>query len=473
MPSRRAGPLSFGLIVLAIIAVLAAPMSAFASALAVTGEPNIVPAIAGDTVLFSDSFERTTLGSGDGWTVTTNANGTARIIVGGGHTGNGARMTVPDYGNGSRAYIRHTLATPVYAISEVGWFKVLSGGCDSSAGYSAGNVPFIRFFDTNGARVAGLYRINGSCSKMAKLYVQYGGNYYRANKNIGFGDWNKMELRITVDTPGSSLVQVYLNDIKVYEVTNANNGTLPIASTTTHNEHTNQVGDLIADDITIGTFNAPPPPPNPCVPAAADPTTSDPGTTVLADGFDSYNFSKWSAVGLAADGTALIQTSTVHTPLCAAQLHVTSTTQSKANLVKNLSSSEVYADGWFDVTAEGASTSNVPEFRLFNGTTRVVSLYRVNVGGYLYLSVPNGSGGTSFISLGQARALNTWFHYNVHAIANGSASTVVVTVDGVQRYGSATVPLGVSSFTSLMVGSEVVSQVGDLNVDDVVIKTVP
>jgi hypothetical protein len=371
------------------------------------------------------------------------------------------------------AYIRHTLATPVTGISEVGWFQVLSGGCDSSAGYSAGNVPFIRFFDTNGNRVAGLYRINGSCSKTAKLYVQYGGNYYRTGKNIGFGDWNKMELRISVATPGQSLVQVYLNDIKVYEVTNANNGTLPIASATTANEHVNQVGDLVADDLTIASFGSAPPPDNPCTPAAADPTTSDPGTTVLADGFDSYNFSKWSAVNLAADGSALIQTTRVHTPLCAATLHVTSTTQSKANLVKTLSTSEVYADGWFNVSAEGASSSNVPEFRLFSGSTRVVSLYRVNVGGWVYLSVPNGSGGTSYVNLGQSRALNTWFHLNLHAKANGASSTVEVKVDGVSRYASSTVPLGVTSFSSLMVGSEVVSQVGDLNVDDVVVKTVP
>jgi len=210
------------------------------------------------------------------------------------------------------------------------------------------------------------------------------------------------------------------------------------------------------------------------VPAAAAPTTSDPGTTVLADGFDTYDFSKWSAKNLAADGSALIQTARVHTPLCAATLHVTSTTQSKANLVKNLSASEIYADGWFNVSAEGASSSsNVPEFRLFNGALRVVSLYRTNIGGNLYLSVPNGSGGTSFISLAVSRPLNTWFHYSVHAIANGAASTVVVKVDGTTRYTSTSVPLGVTSFTSLMVGSEIVSQVGDLNVDDVVIKTVP
>jgi hypothetical protein len=129
----------------------------------------------------------------------------------------------------------------------------------------------------------------------------------------------------------------------------------------------------------------------------------------------------------------------------------------------------VYADGWFNVSAEGASNSNVPEFRLFNGTTRLISLYRVNVGGNMYLSV-----GGAFISLGQARSLNTWFHFNLHAIANGSASTVVVTLDGVQRYSSTAVNLGTAtSFTSVMVGSEIVSQVGDLNVDDVVIKTVP
>ena len=35
------------------------------------------------------------------------------------------------------------------------------------------------------------------------------------------------------------------------------------------------------------------------------------------------------------------------------------------------------------------------------------------------------------------------------------------------------VPLGQTAFTSIVVGSDVAAQAGDLNVDDVVIKTVP
>jgi hypothetical protein len=470
MSPRRTRPRLIGLILLGVIALLATPLSAFASARPANGSSPAALTAAGDTVLFTDNFERTTLGSGDGWTVTTGGSGTAAIGVGLGHNGtNGAVLTEPDYLTGSIAYMRHALASPLNAVYENGWFDEVYGGCDPNAGYSQGDVPFIRFFDTNGRRVAGLYRINGSCSSTAKLYVEYGDNFYRVNKNIGLNDWNQMQLRITTGNPGNDLVQVYLNGNLNFNITNANNGLLPIASVTTHNEHAKQKGKLIADDIEVGTFGAPPPPPNGCDPAGPTPTTSDPGTTVLADGFDTNDFSKWTRTNLGADGSALVQTTTVHTPLCAAKLHVTSTVQSKANLQKDLATSVVYADGWFNVTAEGASNSIVPEFRLFIGATRLVSIYRVNIGGNMYLSV-----GGAFISLGQARPLNTWFHLNVHAIANGAASTIVVTLDGVQRYSNTAVNLGTAtSFTTLLVGSEIVSQVGDLNVDDVVIKTVP
>ena len=153
-----------------------------------------------------------------------------------------------------------------------GRFKVQSGGCSDAAGYSAGSVPFMRLFDANGRRIAGLARINGSCSKTAKLYVQHSGNYYRTGKNIGFGAVNTMELRIAVSTPSKSLVQVYLNNIKVYESTIADNGLKPVASVNMHNEHPDQVGDLIADDVRVATFGVTAPV-NPCdaaVPAADD-----------------------------------------------------------------------------------------------------------------------------------------------------------------------------------------------------------
>src|SRR5260221_11848092 len=85
MPSRPTRPVSLGIILFAAVALLATPLSALASARPVGPSTAVTPAIAGDTVLFSDSFERTTLGSGDGWTVTTGGSGSARLSVSGVH----------------------------------------------------------------------------------------------------------------------------------------------------------------------------------------------------------------------------------------------------------------------------------------------------------------------------------------------------------------------------------------------------
>ena len=98
-----------------------------------------------------------------------------------------------------------------------------------------------------------------------------GSDYLRAGnvtgqivgKNLSFGAVNTMELRIAVSTPSKSLVQVYLNNIKVYESTIADNGLKPVASVNMHNEHPDQVGDLIADDVRVATFGVTAPV-NPC-----------------------------------------------------------------------------------------------------------------------------------------------------------------------------------------------------------------
>lgn len=458
------------IILLALSSILALPIGASAAVERSSSESGPTTSIPADTELYSDEFANLS-----GWTVTTGGQGTVTIAGTGGQDGGpAARLTVPNYTSESIAYLKRPLATPVNGLSAVGYFKVTTGGCDDSAGYSGGNVPFFRFFDANGRRVVGLYRINGSCSKTAKLYVQHSANFFRTGKNIGFNSWVKLELRAAVSTPGSSLVQVYFNDSLVYESNIADNGILPFASVNIGNEHKNQVGDFYADKVRLGSFGATAPS-NPCLADAPAPTTADPGTVVLADNFESFDFSKWTTVGLGGDGSATIQTAQVHSANCAAKLHVTASSSSKANLVKNLpaGTAEIYADGWFNVLAEGASGSNVPMFRLFNGTTRVVDVYRQNINGALYVRLPNGSGGFTYTSLGRSRALGQWFHLNVHATAAGASSTVEVSVDGELALPSKTANLGTSVLTSVMIGAEHFAQQGDQAVDDVVIKKVP
>ena len=458
------------IILLLLSSILALPVGASASAERSSPAAGRAPSIPADTELYSDEFATLS-----GWTVTAGGQGTVAIAGTGGQDGGpAARITVPNYTSGSIAYLKRPLATPVNGLSAVGYFKVTTGGCDASAGYSAGNVPFFRFFDPNGRRVVGLYRINGSCSKTAKLYVQHSGNFYRTGKNMGFNNWYKLELRASVTAPGSSLVQVYYNDALAYESKIADNGIQPFASVNIGNEHQNQVGDFYADKVRLGSFGAAAPS-NPCLAGAANPTTGDPGTVVLTDGFESFDFSKWTTVGLGGDGTATIQTAQIHSDNCAAKLHVSSSSSSKANLSKTLpaGTADVYADGWFNVLAEGASGSNVPMFRLFNGASRIVDVYRQNVNGALYVRLPNGSGGFTYTSLGRSRALGTWFHLNVHVIAANSTSTVQVTVDGQVALNRADATLGTASLTSLMIGAEHFAQQGDQAVDDVVIKKVP
>jgi hypothetical protein len=463
--SRRTGSVAVLILALAAIApsgVLAHPAQRAAS-------PDAATAIPSDTTLFTDEFADLS-----GWTVTTGGEGTVNIAAAGGQDGGpAARITVPNYTSNSIAYLKHPLAAPEYGLSAVGYFRVTSGGCDSSAGYSAGNVPFFRFFDANAQRVVGLYRINGSCSKTAKLYVQHSGNFWRTGKNMSFGAWYKLELRAGVGTPGSSPVQVYVNDDLVYETNIANNGLKPFTSVNIGNEHANQVGDFYADKVRLASFTVTAPT-NPCTASTPAPTTADPGTTVLADNFESFDFSKWTSAGLSGDGTATIQTATVKSPTCAAKLHSTTNVGSMANLSRTLpaGTADVYADGWFNVAADGLSGSNVPEFRFFSGTARVVDVYRVNGTGQMYARLPNGSGGFQYISLGRTKALNTWFKVNVHVVANGASSTVTVKIDG-ESLLTRTVDLGTSTLNRVQVGSEHFAQAGDLILDDVVIKKVP
>ena len=424
----------------------------------------------GDTTVLDDNFESGALAPN--WTATTSGNGLAAVQSAIGTNGSkGARLTVPDYSTNSMAFVKHTLAVPSNGVSASGRFKVNSGGCSDEAGYSAGSVPFLRFFDAGGRRIAGLVRINGSCSKTAKLYVQHSGNYYRTGKNVSFGVVTSFELRIAVSTPSQSLVQVFMNGSKVYESTIADNGLKPVASVNLHNEHPDQVGDLVADDIKIATFGVAGPT-NPCDAAFPQPVSTDPGTTILSDNFELFDFSRWSTVTRDGDATATIQTANVHSGRCAAQLNVTKNTASKGNLGKTTpaSTGSIWADGWFDVlTAGSTSSSNVPLFRVFSGTARIADIYRANGTGQLYLRLTSTSGTTTYHSLGRIAALNRWYRVKLHVDASGSASTVRVLVDGTQVYATTAAALGTSAISSVMVGSEHFAQEGVLAADDIVI----
>ncbi len=232
--------------------------------------------------------------------------------------------------------------------------------------------------------------------------------------------------------------------------------------------------NLIVDRVEFTPGNSP----TACDTAAPLPTNADPGTLVLADGFESGNFSKWTTVTQHVDATAVIQAATVKTNNCAAKIHVTTTTGSRANIAKTLpaASKEVWATGWFNVTRQGADTaSNVPTFRLFNGTTRILDVSRQNGSGVFFVRWPTAAG-SSWNSTGRTLSVNQWYQIKVHAVANGSQSQVRVWLDGVQVFNKSNSTTGFASFgsftsiSSLQIGAEHVIQDGDFVADDVVAK---
>ena len=99
------------------------------------------------------------------------------------------------------------------------------------------------------------------------------------------------------------------------------------------------------------------------------------------DGFESGDFSAWTSRSTGGDGTATVQSATVHSGTFAARLTASAGSGSFAQARKTFASAQadLSASGWFRVQAEGAANSNVPLLRLFDtGGARVVSVFRQN-----------------------------------------------------------------------------------------------
>jgi|GEM_PF-3730549 len=211
-----------------------------------------------------------------------------------------------------------------------------------------------------------------------------------------------------------------------------------------------------------------------CDPNAPPPTTSDPGTVVVADGFE-QGFGYWTQVVQEGDATVRIQDDVVHAGRCAARTSVTANTGSRGNFTKSLpvDTREVWADGWFNFEAQGVSASwNTPTFRFFSDGQRVLDVSRQNGSASLFVRYPNGSGGWTIISTGRSPALMQWYHLKIHVIANGSSSTVEVWLDDGLIFAATSATLGTSRLTLQMVGADHAQQEGVLVVDDLVVTTV-
>jgi hypothetical protein len=213
-----------------------------------------------------------------------------------------------------------------------------------------------------------------------------------------------------------------------------------------------------------------------CQPNAPAPTNQYPGTTVVATNFESGSLtgSGFKAPVTSGNGTAVVSSAQQRSGRCAAHLHVTTAASSVANFSAALParSNDVYADGWFNVAKQGPANNNVPYFRFFNGSTRVIDVFRANsASGALWLRVTSPTGTYSYTSLRPSVALGSWHHLVMHVVPNGASTAVEVWFDDQLVYSSRQVATGFKALTAVQLGAEHRRQAGDSYIDDVVIKS--
>jgi Concanavalin A-like lectin/glucanases superfamily len=188
--------------------------------------------------------------------------------------------------------------------------------------------------------------------------------------------------------------------------------------------------------------------------------------TLFADGFESGDFSAWSQVQTAVDGTAAVQSKIVKTGAVAAQLSESATAGSKAYVRKTLSApqQDLTATGDFQVVAAGVSGGNVPLFRLLDpGGTRLISVYRQNdTKGTIGIAI----GSTHPASTGTL-ALGTWANVSLHVITAGAASTVEVRLNGSLVYSTTAASLGTAGVSTTQIGNDTAAQAFNLVADNI------
>lgn len=188
--------------------------------------------------------------------------------------------------------------------------------------------------------------------------------------------------------------------------------------------------------------------------------------SALNDDFESGDLSKWTTVTQEGDGT-FVNSTNFRTGTRGATSTVSANTGSKANLQEALGSTNtvVLFGGDWRVRAEGASGSNVPFTRAFQGSQRLADIYRNNINGQLWARVTKADGvAFNFIDLGVTLPLNTWasvvWSYdtsgNLYVAVNGSVLYQGVITD---RFAATKIDLA-------YVGAEHPVQVGTFDVDN-------
>ncbi|HWE89737.1 MAG TPA: hypothetical protein VG317_09785 [Pseudonocardiaceae bacterium] len=210
-----------------------------------------------------------------------------------------------------------------------------------------------------------------------------------------------------------------------------------------------------------------------CNPLTTTPTDAFPGTVVKADNFESGVLSGY-VIHQSGTGTVAVSDDQARTGYCAVHIHATTDSTSLADMAVGLpSGTQVYADGWFNITTAGVTGNDVPYFRFFAGSTRAIDVYRYNSNGQLWLRVRSPAGTFTYTRLTTwAIPLNNWHHVQMHVIPNGSSTTVEVWFDEKELYSSKLVNTFATSISSVLLGAEHYQQMEDNYVDDLIVKEV-
>jgi hypothetical protein len=208
-----------------------------------------------------------------------------------------------------------------------------------------------------------------------------------------------------------------------------------------------------------------------CNPSTPRPTNTFPGTVVAAANFEAGDLSGFKVFTL-GNGTVQVSDALAHSGTCAAFLHATTANNSIANMQAALGAgtTEAYADGWFNITKQGVAGNNVPYFRFFSGTERVIDLFRDNGNGNAVLRVTAPDGTFRYTTLAPNVQLSTWHHVAMHVVANGTRTGVQVWFDEQSVYAQNSVRIGASALSAVQLGAEHDTQMGDIYADDVIIK---
>ena len=245
-----------------------------------------VPArAASDTVFFSDDFS-----SGLGaWEVVQGGNGTVgttSVVGPSGATTQVAQMTVPDYTTARSPTSASGSTSPVYALSAVGWFKVRRwlrrlgrATPPATCRSSASSTPTAAAWSASTGSTARAARppsctssTAAASSAPARTSASATGTSSSCGRTVNGGD---------------SLVQVYMNDIKVYEARPTTGSCRSPASRSTTSTTTRSATS--SPTTSASPRSARRRRPTPATRRPRCPTNAYPGTTVIADNFESFN----------------------------------------------------------------------------------------------------------------------------------------------------------------------------------------